>query len=467
MGCRKFLTAALVLSACLIFCYPVFAQTQNVKVGGSLDAYWFYRSDFDLSHDHGGMFQGGISDDTKTNRTNGDDFFMSIAQLNVAADLTDQVSAKINVINQRDWNASVYDPELPGDVSTAATAFDVNLDEAYIEMKGIFYEPLTLKIGRQDIALGREFIIASNQTDPVGTMSAEEFSVFEAFDAVRATLDFDPWTVDLIYSKMDEGNINNEDDIDLYTAYLTHKFSDYNAVADLYWIGYWDRSLVNVLPGKRSSDTESVGGRVQLDPIPQMTLGAEAAYQFGHYEFTSTAKKDRDAWGLDLFATYRFENQWKPDLTAEYVRFSGESDLSDDNSSYGSWNFLCRGPTYGWIHEYLEQFYTTAQEGDQPAGQNLQSLFLTLNLNPAADLRLSGTYYWYWAVDDIHLVTADPSSPKLGDFIGQEIDTKLTYTYTEDVQFGIEADWFVPGSLYQAPNNKTASQLITSVSVSY
>ena len=44
----KLSKALFVLALALAFAVPALAETQNVKVSGSIDGYWFYRSNFDL-----------------------------------------------------------------------------------------------------------------------------------------------------------------------------------------------------------------------------------------------------------------------------------------------------------------------------------------------------------------------------------------------------------------------------------
>ncbi len=78
----------------------------------------------------------------------------------MAADLTDNVSTVVNIVNQRDWNATTFD----AGTANAGAEFDVELDLAYVQMKEIFYSPLTLTVGRQDLWLGRGFIIGNNNT---------------------------------------------------------------------------------------------------------------------------------------------------------------------------------------------------------------------------------------------------------------------------------------------------------------
>ena len=93
-----------------------FAETQNVKVSGSIDAYSFYRSNFDLLDGNdagnvpvGATVPGAAHSGSTSQRSDADNFFMTITQVEVSADLTDNVSTVINLINQRDWNAEPLD----------------------------------------------------------------------------------------------------------------------------------------------------------------------------------------------------------------------------------------------------------------------------------------------------------------------------------------------------------------------
>src|SRR3989338_1531242 len=231
--------ALIVLALAALIVSPAYAETQNVKVSGSVDAYWFYRENFDLrynndvgvapansgaaTYDHGAA--GSI-----TQKSEADSYFRSNTQIEVAADLTDNVSTVINIVNQRDWNANS-----PGGAGNDTDEFDINLDLAYVQMKEIFYSPLTLTIGSQDLWFGSGFIVGSNNWAwVVGATAtqATEYSVTTAFDAVRATLDFNPWTVDFVYSKRIEADPNPEDDVDLWIANHNYPLAENNAGAE-------------------------------------------------------------------------------------------------------------------------------------------------------------------------------------------------------------------------------------------
>jgi len=487
--------ALMVLALVLGMAVPAFAETQNVKVSGSIDSYAFYRANYDLLDDNdagvapagstlaGGGVRGQSHAGSLAQRSEADNFFRTNTQVEVSADLTDNVSTVINLVNQREWNADVLDT---ANATTGVTGaeFDVELDLAYVQMKEIFYSPLTLTIGRQDLWFGRGFIIGNNflAWDQQTITQTDEYSVTTAFDAIRATLDFNPWTLDFVYSKINENAPNTEDDIDLYITNVNYKFAEYNAVAEGYYVAEVDKSALSTIgtagtndsAGTKDNDTHTLGGRVQFDPISQITLGGELAYQFGDYRAAKAAaaafppERDRDAWAANVFGTYRWDNTWKPELTVEYVFFSGENDLgAATTQEYGAWNGLYRGRFWTAYADFREFVYATSDAGDQPATTNSQFIQVKGALKPLEDLLLEAAVTYLWNDEDIHVITTDPTSGSRSDEIGWEIDLQTTYDYTEDVSFGLLAGWFVPGDFYQTPNDATATDLVGSVKVTF
>ncbi len=440
----KLLKALFVLALALVVATPAFAETQNVKVSGSIDAYWFYRTSFDL--------QDGDDNSVGGSGSEGDDYFRTNTQVAVAADLTDNVSTVINLVNQRDWNYS----------SASTEEFDVVLDLAYVQMREIFYSPLTLTIGRQDIWLGRGLIIGNNNTDwdTQGNLLADEYAVTTAFDALRATLDFNPWTLDFIYSKVQEGTHNPEDDRDLYIANINYKFAEYNAVAEAYFVTDSNRNTLAGSPSTSNLETHTVGGRAQFDPISQITLGGELAYQFGDYHNSlGSAVRDRGAWLFDIFGTYRFDNQWKPEITLEYVHFSGE-EAGTTTDEYNSWNPLYRGKFWTAYADFRGFVFATDDASDTAATTNQNFVQAKGSLKPMEDLLLEAAFTYLWFDE----------SPVAGgsDELGWELDLQAIYDYTEDVSFGILVGWFVPGDYYTNSNgDDTATNVVSSVKVTF
>ncbi len=488
----KLLRALFVLALVMGFAVPAFAETQNVKVSGSIDAYWFYRVNYDLqdNNDSGAIPVGssvpvsGGSDSLTGHSSEADDYFRTNTQIEVSADLTDNVSTVINIVNQRDWNADDFVAATAIGTNTTPSEFDIILDLAYVQMKEIFYSPLTLTIGRQDLWFGRGFIVGNNNAawDTQGITQADEYSVTTAFDALRATLDFNPWTIDLVFSKIQEGAHDPEDDIDLYIANVNYKFAEYNAVAEGYYVGEFDRNARSTAgtsgtadsAGTRDNETDTIGGRVQFDPISQITLGGEIAYQFGEYRAAKAATaafplgRDRDAWAADIFGTYRFDYTWKPEITVEYVLFSGEADLGAGSSqSYGAWNGLYRGKFWTAYADFREFVYATSDAGDTAASTNQEFVQVKGAIKPLDDLLLEAAFTYLWFSEDIHTTAIDPTTGTRASEIGWEIDLVATYDYTEDVSFGVLAGWFVPGDFYNAPNDATATDIVSSVKVTF
>jgi hypothetical protein len=69
------------------------------------------------------------------------------------------------------------------------------------------------------------------------------------------------------------------------------------------------------------------------------------------------------------------------------------------------------------------------------------------------------TYLWH----DQKLTSSGDESKRLG----HEIDGKVAYDYTEDVEFNVMGGVFWPGKYYKSPDNKAASQIIAGVSVDF
>jgi len=221
----RLLTVLCVAALVVAFAVPASAETQNIKVSGDIKAAYVFQGNMDYVDDGDNM-----------------NFFIQQIGVNVEADLTDNVSTYIRLINEREWDAA----DQAGTIGTPTSnkSFDILLDEAYVTLKEMLYAPLTVKIGRQNIWLGKGLVVGNSGNWSAGqlTTTVQEQSDMTAFDAVRATLDYDPWTVDLIYSKMDANTngtaafVNNRDDLDMYIANVGYDFTKYDAEAEAYYI---------------------------------------------------------------------------------------------------------------------------------------------------------------------------------------------------------------------------------------
>lgn len=471
-----------VLALALAISMPAFAETQTVKVSGSIDAYWAYRADFDLSEGNdvalvpvNGTTVEALGFDADSHNGQGAqsdsaNFWFSLVQVEVAADLTDNVAVVVNLFNQRDWNATSFAASSSGFTTAQDDEFDVGVDLAYIELKQIFYEPLSVVVGRFDIEFGRGFVLGNwNIQDPNSSLTLDEYSAVTSYDGGYAVLDFNPWTVHFVGLNLRQGAVNAEDDRNFFFTNINYQFSEYNAEWELYF-GY-DHNRIADTSGAavgstreaaKDSSTYLVGTRAQYDPIEPLTLGAEVGFQFGQQETATTtgvlagptpAGQSREAWAFDLFGEYRWsEHAYTPYVGLEYVYLGGDQ---TDTTEYEGWNGLFRSPTYGIINDYLETYYQTALVGDSSTSTNHQHLSVSGGFAPMDDLKIDGVFYWFWTEEDVFNTTGSVSSENVGQEKGSELDIFLTYDYTEDVTFGVSFAWFFPGEIYDQASKGT------------
>lgn len=497
----KFLKVLCVLAIALCLTASVYAETQSVKVSGDLTMRGIYRADYDYqgSPDEGTGALGNIDGPNQS-------WFMSVAEVEVDADLTDNVSTVIRLLNQRDWN--VYTRNVNSTTSLAVNGrggytsnpdeFNVMVDLAYVTLKDFIYSPLTLTVGRQDLWFGKGFVVGANQQNPgagtgtiqgnnlsaAGNLSAPEYTAINSFDAIKAVLDYDPWTITGVYSKIFEDAIQSNDDIDLWGVNVGYKFDAYKAEAEAYWFYKKDNSLETLGATKAGNDVHTWGLRGSFDPIDVISLFGEGAYQGGQYIGSrfQTQSRDRSAWALDFGGEFRYfadKFAWKPKIGTEFVYYSGnkpEDNPAAHNGEYNGWDYMYRGKFDSAIREYVGRFYSTAR---YPAGTpggltnqtnttadasftNQYQVIINGSIQPIESLTLKANYNLFWNQEQ-YLVNVNKS----GGFIGQEVDLQAVWDYTEDVSFGLLAGWFIPGEVYFDNRNDTATDLVGTVKVSF
>ncbi|UCH12144.1 MAG: alginate export family protein [Candidatus Omnitrophota bacterium] len=435
----RLLTAIGVAALVIAFCVPAFAETQSVKVSGDIAITHVYQRNLDLNKDDGDATLG--ASDTSN-------FFMQQVGLNVDADLTDNVATFVRIISERDWDYTDGD-------------FNVNLDEAYVTLKEFLYAPLTLKLGRQNIWFGKGLIIGNSAVwDVDGNLGADELSGMNAFDAIRGTLDYDPWTIDLVYAKIKDTVVDVHDDIDLYGVNVGYLFDKYEAEAEAYYFLKWDQSQKVV--NHSTDEVHTLGLRGSLVPYDNMNIWAEGASQLGRYHDLAVAKKSREAWALDVGVDYKWvETPWTPKAGAEYQYLSGDN--YEDSGDYEGWDPMYKGKEDSLIREYMNVVYATdyTVARDRLNGNtNQHQIKGMLAIEPITDVTLDGELSYFWLDKEI-------SASNTSDEIGLELDGALSYDYTEDVSFVVRGGVFWPGDVFPSGQDDRASKLISAVKVEF
>jgi len=476
---------------------PAFAAVQNVKVSGDIKVMGVSRDNFDLKDSRGGSAQSTNKDGVNAG--------VSQARVKIDADLSDNVSTTVRLLNERMW----------GREATTTTANDtvdttVAIDLANITLKEFLYSPLTLTVGRQELHYGAGLIVGdpdSNLTAAVealggalGTSNVRDLSLRKSFDAIKAVLDYNPLVVDLIYAKIDENNARLNDDVTLLGSNLRYDLGKKNTILEAYYFGKITGSAAasQFTSGtflNREAKTEkihTVGGRVSTVPIENLNLQAEAAYQFGEYDPSldvnavdgttttgsgTTQKGHRSAWAAQVIADYRVKAKYDPRLVATYTYLSGE----DNNRTTGKYN--------GWASAFEDQTVGDIANAIF-APSNSHIISITGQAKPMADLTVDVTYAYFRLAEEFkshgnYDAAQGPELPKSilsgvsilntsyymvpGKYdLGNEVDLHVAYDYTEDVQLGLSGGIFIPGNAFaKAYNRDNATQAIASVKVTF
>jgi hypothetical protein len=450
------------------------AEVQRIRVSGDVNSYGIW-DQYDT------FFYNATGVNTSPDST----LWATTVGLNFDADLTDMVSARLRLVNSRLWD---YD-----DADT--TAMDIGIAEAYVTLQEMLYEPLTVTVGRQPLYYGRGFVIGSNVIDPEGSVySYGQLSQYDAFDAVKAVLDYEDYDVkiDLVYSKIDEGTdngvrnkYNSRDDMDMWLINVNKPIDAYESEMEVYYAGLNEQdtgtvTTINLGPrgavdGRVVEDVpartiHTIGARGSMVPVENLDLFGELAYQFGDWgtadydaanNIIGVKTVDISAFGAEIGGNYMFADVTGiPELGVTYSFREGEDNNSypHEQGDYDSFYtpFMRKSDTmiYGWNGRYFGNFWNSVDANDTSWDQNMHQVLVSGNIDPLA----------YWDVDDVHLGAKyawfhfeEPPVSGRKRHAGDELDLCLTYDYTEDVQLGLDAAWFWPGDYYKEDNPNSAA----------
>lgn len=454
----------IIAALAIIFCFSMtaYAETQSVTISGDITVRGIHRKEYDLN---------------SNTRPENEDFIMTTTELQFDAELTDNVSTVIRLVNQRNWGDSdrkeleyQYSPYSVQDrIVWENRLVELGVDLAYIQLKEMIFKPVTLRIGRQDLWFGRGLIIGANQVDPgfifariannnlLGDnngIGAPELTAFNSFDAVRMTLDFEqyaPFVVDLVYFKNDEGLIAGGDDVDVYGVNMGYTWDIYSAEAEAY---YWlrDDNAISADAFTSNNEIHTIGTRGSFKPNDDFVFGAEAALQLGKYleAIDQRNKRHRHAYMMNAFVEYLGwkDLMYSPKVGAEWIFTSGEDDVNRRGGSFHQWNRMYRGYIPMAIRPWQGVYYMTDRfPGGEDSGlTNQHEIMLTGSMQPLDDITFEAKFARYLFAEK-PVRRAEPLT-RGGNDIGSEINFLTTYDYTEDVTFSLLSAWFFPGEVY-------------------
>ncbi len=428
MGKRLILVLALALVVGLTFS-AAYAEVQNVKVSGNINVLGITRNNFDLGY-------GPINN-------NDQNLFATQTRVRVDADLTDNVMATVRLINERNWSNA--------NGTTAGTTID--LDLAYVTLKEFLYSPLTLTVGRQELRFGNVLVIGNGRNGS-GTLNGlpVDLTILKAFDAIRATLNYDPLIIDAVYAKVSNANTNISDDNDLIGINVSYDLNKKLNVQGYVW-DKRDKSAAGLVDSKKDNVT-TIGALVSGSPIENLKASFEGALQTGHNRRNNeAAAKQHRGFALQGLADYTFAKcKYTPNLGVGYTYLSGNSKK-----------------VAGWDAMFTDQRLNSIAYAILPF-TNMTVYNVKGSVKPVEDVTLSANYGYYMLNKSVATIANANTGTAMAinankKNLGSELDLTATYDYTEDVQLGLTAGTFWKGTAFSGSKGDTAGQLIGSMKV--
>ena len=361
--------ALLLVTGLVVAVLPATAELQNVQIGGELRIRGNWYTNYSPSPTGAeiripafflpfraigsgpfnglGIVSGFAWDDNDSNSMG---FVEQRTRLSVKADFTNDVSAFIELDSYDIWGEDFRSNYITGADGRANSVDDVEVYQAYIEADNMWNMPLRMRVGRQEMPLGSQWLVGVNDT--------AAFFRGLSFDAVRLTYTHDVFTLDAFAAILAEGGIAEEDeDVWLYGVYGSYVGME-GLQLDLYWLFLRDaRSLNDTNFIAPIEWVEDVFGLDDYDVTNVHTVGlrgagtfgnldfeAEVAYQFGEADQVGFLFKpflygddgaDFDAWGANLEIGYTFDIAMQPRVFIGGAYFGGE-----DNRDVTFWEWL-------------------------------------------------------------------------------------------------------------------------------
>lgn len=448
---KKLLTilAAVMLLGLVV---PAFSAVENVKVGGDIVVKGIYRNNFDMTKKAAVVGAAG----------DGNSYIYTGARVYVSAELSDNVSAMVRFIDERDWS---------GLVGVDVASRVVLTDLAYVKVSDLVVPGLNLTVGRQEIQIGDGLVVGSQYragNNFVASSYYYDYGLQKAFDAIKVDYAFTaaPVTVTAFKAKITEaydngvvavpffGPLGNANDGDLYGLDVVIKGE--SVTVNPYYV--YETISVN---GTQDSNILSTAGiKAAWNPMEALALSGEYAKQFGSNK-TVVGNPDYEGWALVLGASYKFNTNMAPVVSAMYADFSGQKATATDIKQ--------------WVPVFPSNIASRVGKIAYPAlfaggegalvlggGSGVRTLKLGLALQPTEKVGL--TLDWF-------NLTAKETPTGVDDSVGNEIDLGITYQYSEDLSFGLDLGYFMTGDYIEdtvgAGNDKNAWQAIATMKVAF
>ncbi|GMW00439.1 MAG: hypothetical protein AMXMBFR84_15760 [Candidatus Hydrogenedentota bacterium] len=463
-------------------------ELRNIETGGAIEIYGAYYSGFFSDQDYvvwpnflldwrpigNNGTSTYVDNDGDANATT---FIEQRTKLYVRADFTRDISAFVELDSVWTWGEDFRSDWRTGaDTRALFNEGNPEIFQSYIEAREVLGHPLTLRIGRQVLAFGDEWLVGSNpDPDPFTETS---------FDAIRLTYEWGIATVDVWASQLSESGGREQDgDASFFGAYSSFDISP-ALTLDLYYLFLRDAARVNDTQFTAPLEQlEDVLGLDDYDPSALHTAGVrvagawrsidyrfEAAYQWGEADALGATfrpfgvygdnEAEFDTWGGVFELGYQFENRYSP-----RVYFGGHYFGAKDYRDLGADDWLNPFDRSDASVAFNRLFssYRATHFLDYSALSNywLIRAGIELALTDRLSASLDVLYHEvvepfdapaYAQVGDFRIPVA-PALPFLteegSDELGVEIMFAPEYRYSEDLTFSMQLVYYFVGDAFE------------------
>ena len=347
------------------------------------------------------------------------------------------------------------------------------LYQAYVTLGNHKEFPLSLKVGRQELAYGEERL--------VGT--ADWLNNSRVFDGAKVRWENVWFAADFFSSRVvlpDDNNFNIANDYDWFSGvYATSKLIP-KQTTEVYFFSRNDSTgsatattasgAPAFLNGPAPRDIYTIGTRWKSlpDALAGWDYTVEGAYQFGHFNDPSAPVKSlkQEAYMVSLQGGYTWKkNKFTPRVGLEYNFASGDGNATD--GTHGTFENLF--PSNHKFYGYM----------DLVSLQNIHNIRLTSSLKPLPRLTLAVDFHMFWLAntqDNFYTVagarrTGSASGSGLGyginstygSYVGSEVDLTASYVVCKSatLQAGYSHFFVGDSSSNRSPPRRSARKTPT------
>ena len=341
-------------------------------------------------------------------------------RLNVAVDPVDRVDVFLEIQDSRRFGAG--DPALArGTMDPSAGVLD--LHQGYFRVRRLLDAPLSLKVGRQELAYGTQRLVGAVGWSNVG----------RTFDAGVLSYEGGSVSADLFAARLVSTTAEGDGSQNLFGLYGTWEPAEGHQL-DVFALLDND---TNEVPDEEG---DSVNRLVRLTPgvtlrgaLSRVRYELEAAYQTGRKAVEDgTDRSTIRASLLSGYASYPIVPARDVRIGAGYTRLSGDEAPEDETLGQFTTLFATNHKFYG----FMDLFPGTAERF------GLQDAHLTTSVRLAERVHLAAAVH--------HFVQVEPRPSRPGRTLGQELDLTLTYRFAAPMTVSAGLSGFRPDDAMEA-----------------